>query len=204
MLNKYTLLFSILSVTLLAACSDSDDDDLDSSGLDDDDQIVCSTSQASPLDESQTQDFSNDPDAPTQWELAPGSNVLSAATGAGDVDYVSFTVDTCDMLNSITLTAYEGSGDDNIGFVALDTGATFPFVADDPNREELSAELAGFSLFGTQNISEDILALISVQEDAIGFELPLGPGTYTLWLNQTGPESTYSLDFSVDRVLTDS
>jgi hypothetical protein len=181
----------LVSIAMLAGCGSD-------SGSGAPDTTVCSTASANTLEEGFSGDFSDDPAMPTRWTLGAGTNELIAGTATGDLDYASFTVGNCDALTSITVNAFSASGGDDVAFIAIQRGSTFtvtPGTAD--GRID---ELDGFQHFGTAQLNQDILLTMGQAGGAIGFTSPLPTGTYTLWLNQVGPRSEYTLGFNVSRV----
>jgi len=177
-------------LAVLAGCGSSDDDD---------DALVCGPLVTPDVNEGGIGDFSNDPANPTEFALAPGVNSLVNGLMQGNPDYVAFTVDACDVLTGITLTDFTSNEVGNIAFVAIQSGPTFTVTPEEAPTS--TSELDGFTHFSANEIGTDILALAGQEPDAIGFTTPLGPGTYTMWLNQTGAESEHTLVFNVERVL---
>jgi hypothetical protein len=164
-------------------------------------EISCGDAGAATLDEGNTGDLSNDIANPTQWALGAGANVLRASTTSGESDYVAFTVGPCDTLDSITVTDFTSTGNDNIAFTALQQGATFTIPAAEATTGSRIDELLGYSHYGIANLNQDILPAIGQGQGSIGFTGPLNSGTYTMWLNQTGAETQFTLVFNVSRVL---
>lgn len=152
---------------------------------------------AATVDESAEGDYSNDRLNPTLITLGPGANQFSAQTGGADSqDYVTIVIGDCDTLDSITLNSY--SGQDEIAFLAIQRGNTFtlePFEAQDARDQML-----GFTHFGTLYNGDDLLSLASLGEGAAGFTAPLQADNYTLWLQQFGSVSSYTMTFNVSRV----
>lgn len=184
---------SILLCGLLGACGGS--------GNSSSPEVVsCGDTGAVTIDEGNAGDFSNDIASPTAWTLGAGANILRASTSSDDSDYVSFTVGPCDTLDSVTVTDFTSTANDNVAFMALQQGATFTI----PEAEAVTGaridELFGYSHYGTQSINLDILPAVGQGQGAIGFTSPLNPGTYTMWLNQTGGETQFTLVFNVSRV----
>lgn len=193
--NITTLCSVIALATVLSACSSDND-----SGSDNDDTVACNMLGASPYDEGNQLDISNDPAAPSAWSLGAGVNQLIAGTGGGDIDYISFTVGNCEQLDSIVVNAFSFNEGDDVAFIGMQQGSTFTVTPE--TAETRRNELLGYTLFGAATLSQDILPGMGQAVDAIGFTGPLSTGTYTLWLNQLGPESEYTLDFSVSQVST--
>lgn len=163
--------------------------------------LLCSTTAYGQLfDEATNGDASNDAASPTHLDLLAGSNFVSGAVTlsndltAGDIDFFSFTIAEGQMLEGIFLTEYEPANDR--GFHAINAGAS-GIVPSGPNVGETSQYLgsAHLSFVGAEvNLLEDLGTPLA----GSGFEGPLGPGTYSYIIQQTGPVvSSYSLDFAV-------
>lgn len=146
-------------------------------------------------------DFSDDRSAPNDLgTLATGTTRLQATQQGEprDLDYVSVTVPDGAQLTGFGLDDYQ-AGDGNLAFLGLQAGAEFTVDPDAPETELL----LGGVLYGASRIGDDLLGDIGTLPDAIGFEGPLPAGTYTLWLNQTGPASTATLSLTVEPLDTD-
>ncbi|MEN1680809.1 MAG: hypothetical protein AAGJ46_14565 [Planctomycetota bacterium] len=140
--------------------------------------------------------------APTPVSLSVGSNVVngSVSAGQGDTrDYWTFTLPPGSALAAVAQLAYDdpnvdnGVFDGNRGFYALLDG------------ESTTVPGSGFASLGGDHLDPigpgaNLLPAISGGgiSGGDGFSLPLGPGTYTFQVQQTGPQvSRYSLDFVV-------
>lgn len=160
--------------------------------------IVCSTAFANQLDEGNGGDTSNDRNNPTYWALGAGANVYKGSTVSTDDDYITFNIGQCDTLTSITLDDFNFITNESIGFIALQQGTRFSVTPD--NAVQQVGSLMGYTDYGRNEIGGDILELISNAEGSRGFTAPLPAGDYTMWLNQTGAESQFTLVFNVARV----
>ena len=61
--------------------------------------------------------------------------------------------------------------------------------------------LAGWTLFGANNIGEDLLpSMASAGQGASGFSVPLGAGDYVFLIQDTGSAINYGLTFTVTPV----
>lgn len=151
-------------------------------------------------DESLDGDLSGDPLAPTQLALAPGDNriVGSVTTSTLDTrDYVTFTILAGQELTAIRQDVYvdvPGGGPGDRGYNAIAAGATSA-IPDSTN---------GNLFLGGDHIDQlapgtDLLAILATAPLAgTGFTAPLGPGTYTYHLQQTGQQVVgYELVFQV-------
>lgn len=199
-------------LTFLVACGSSDDDSdgsdnvtdgtvTDGSGTDGSDaSIDCGTAVASNFMESESGDLSGEIDAPTPLEVGPGANTVTASTASGDLDYVTFTVGPCDVLTQLTVESFTPADTgDSVAFLAIGSGSTFaaPFEG---GATDVSA-LLGFSHFGFADIGQDILPRVGTGAGTLGFTTPLPAGDYTMWINQTGPETQAALTLLVERVM---
>ena len=143
--------------------------------------------------------MSDDIAAPTAFEVGPGVNTLTASTASGDLDYATFTVGPCDTLTQVTVDNFTSDAGDNIAFISLASGSTFPVPFEGANTDV--SGLLGFSHFGTADIGQDILQRVGEGAGTIGFTSPLPAGDYTMWINQTGGESEATLTLQLDRVI---
>lgn len=145
-------------------------------------------------DESVDGDLSNDGLAPTAFALTLGKNSLLATSVQGDREYVALTIPVGMSLSKIILVSYDGL--DETAFIGVQAGAQF---TEPPTGTDV-ANLLGWTHFGTGmgNVGLDILPDIGGGPGAIGFTPPLGEGTYTFWIQQTGTSpATYQFDFVV-------
>ena len=146
-------------------------------------------------------DFSGDGAAPTDiGTLAPGTTAV-AATQQGDprdIDYVTFTVPEGMQLSGLTVLDYEAEPG-NLAFLGIESGAA---AVHDPAATDASGLLGGLT-YGHYAVSLNILDIVGSLSGAQGFEGPLGPGEYTLWLNQTGPTSTVTLGLELTEAGSD-
>jgi hypothetical protein len=146
-------------------------------------------------DESVDGDFSNSGLSPTVVQVRLGSNLISGSTGFGaagvDQDYFSITVPFGAALGSLTvLPGTTVAGD--VSFIAVQRGPQVTV----PTNPTTASGLLGWMHYGSGNINRDILPRIGMGQDATGFTPPLGPGTYSFWVQDfdSGPV-TYNFDF---------
>lgn len=142
---------------------------------------------------------------PTLVAFGEGSNTVagSVSTGTGDTrDFLTFTIDPGFQLSSILQLEYDDPAlagslfDGNRGFYALLAGVSGVIPT------------GGFENLGGNHhdpigLGADLLPAIAGGgiSGGDGFTIPLGAGTYTFLVQQTGPQvSGYSLDFVVARV----
>lgn len=148
-------------------------------------------------------DLSNNQGAPTPIVLVAGANSVIGVTGTGDTqDWLTFTVPAGMQLSSLVSVSYLST--DPQAFMGLQAGATFvgsPFVA---------GSYLGFGHFGTGAVNgplpptnlvgADMLAIMgnpTLAPGSQGFTPPLGPGTYTLLIQQLGSATEYRFDFNL-------
>lgn len=149
-------------------------------------------------DETVDGELSSDPAAPTAVAFADGVNTVNGAIGQGDVrDYFTFTIPDGQQLVGVLLQSYvdlDTGGDGDRGWYSVSAGSTSAVPAfDNPN------EFLGGTHLDPQPAGTDILALLITNSlTGTGVTGPLGAGTYTWLVQQTGAElGGYSLDFVV-------
>ena len=159
------------------------------------------------FDESVDGPLSRDNDKPTALTFAVGENTvagtISRARTDGDVDVYTFNVPIGAVLDSIALDTFESL--DNLAFFAIDSGTMFPydvFDFDDVANGFLpeSAYLGG-TVFGPSDITNDVNLL--TRAGNIGgarFTGPLPADDYSIYVQQTGASTDYSLTFNVTSV----
>ncbi|MEM7113363.1 MAG: hypothetical protein AAF614_13085 [Chloroflexota bacterium] len=145
-------------------------------------------------DEGVDGDLSGDRFNPTALTLSAGSNVLTATSVVGDLEYVTVHVPSGMQLDAIILTEY--ISEDDVSFIGLQSGNTFT----EPPTGTNVANLLGWSHFGAGagQVGSDILQDIGDGGGAIGFIGPLPSGDYTFWIQEIGAAAaTYTLDMRV-------
>ncbi len=150
-------------------------------------------------DEGVNGDLSDNPAAPTALGILVlgESQVIGTtvrdASGVVDRDYLTFTVGAGDLLTAILLNDYQAPND-NLGFIGLYAGSS---ASTPPGQNPTLDELLG----GAHIDSTDIGDIFPEIEDLFGedkFDRPLGPGDYTVLIQQTGPQFTqYEVGFVV-------
>jgi hypothetical protein len=141
-------------------------------------------------DEGVDGDLSGAQAAPTLLALGLGTNSISGTTLAGDLDFFSITVPAGTGLARLVLTAHESV--DDLSFLAIESG---PVITDLTSATNMLGWLHPSPAF----VGADILDDMALGAGAIGFAAPLGPGTYALWMQQTGPEIVaYGFDLIVE------
>lgn len=151
-------------------------------------------------DEGVDGDLSLDNNAPTVIEFTPGDNrVISTQMQTVDqANFFTFQIPEGYQLSELIVDSYEGS--DDLGFIGIDAGSS---IATTP-----PAFIGGLS-YGTVNIGTDILPAMgdesnpaAVAISGFGFTPPLNGSQYTVWLNQTGANSSSVLNFVVSGDVT--
>lgn len=140
-------------------------------------------------------DFSDDPAAPTDLGTLEIGTVTIEATQEGDpreIDYLTFVVPEGAELTEITLADFVAASG-NLAFLGIEAGGQ---VTTDPFAPSAETLLGGIT-YGATQIGQGLLDDIGALNGAIGFDGPLGPGAYAIWLNQTGPASTVTLDLTI-------
>ncbi len=146
-------------------------------------------------DENGEGDLSGDHTAPQgPFVLVNGSNIVMAHQQGSprDVDYFTIEVPVGQQLTGLTLLGYEASAG-NLAFIGIVSGSNFP---NDANSTGAS-DLLGGTTYGAQDLNENILEAMGNLGGAQGFSGPLPAGTYSIWLNQTGPNSEATLSFEL-------
>lgn len=150
-------------------------------------------------DESVDGDLSNNANAPTPLAFGVGSNVVVGSMGAPNDprEFLTFSIQNGQSLVSLWLMRYEDllvGGPGNTGFHAINAGPT-SFI---PGAGTAGNFLGGDHVHGSQ-VGSDLLPLLAAAPLAgTGFTIPVGPGTYSYIIQQTGPDLTgYTLDFRV-------
>ena len=148
-------------------------------------------------DEGANGDLSDDHASPTPLVLNDGPNlVVASQEGPGvDIDYFTFDVPAGKQLELMTLDNYVSNGN-NKAFIGIVQGSFFPKDAGSTKQ----ADLLGGKVYGAAEIGQDLLPLMAGLNGAIGFTPPLGAGSYSIWMNQTGAINTTTLRL----VLTDA
>jgi len=159
-------------------------------------------STALAYDEAVSGDLSNNASAPTPLAFSLGNNTVagSATTSApGDTrDFITFTIASGQQLVALRLMSYldlPSGNPGNTGFHAINAGAT-SFV---PGPATEANFLGGDHVFPVPAGGTDLLPELSDGDTAgTGFSVPLGPGTYSYVIQQTGPQTSgYDLQFVI-------
>ncbi|TWT54150.1 hypothetical protein Pla22_17850 [Rubripirellula amarantea] len=121
-------------------------------------------------------------------------------------DIFSFEVAAGTRINEIFLRSFTSSS--NLIFMAIDDQNTFQYSSTQINTTVTSANLtANMSTWGTIGEPDDVDDALSDPDSGtnlfdllIGSENSLDAGNYTVYLQETGPSSSYTLNFRVSAV----
>ncbi len=155
-------------------------------------------------DEATMGELSADNTMPTQvfFQFQPGTNTVVGEISQGTADIFTFNIAEGYQLSSLVLGAYDPPADRM--FVAMSTGIEFPSSFDEVNDPFLpdTTDWLGSFLVGGANLNNDVLSLIGGPQNlgGSGFTPPLGSGDYSFYIQQTGANTSYSLDFNVTAV----
>lgn len=153
-------------------------------------------------DEATDGDLSNDPLAPTPLEFNAGKNTISGTVTTSSMppdtrDFITFTVPPHHQLTALRLMKYlelSTGGPGNRGFHAINTGAT-SFVPGAATRLNF---LGGDHVDPVPDGTDLLPGLADGMPAGTGFAVPLGPGTYSYVIQQTGPHvSAYTVEFEL-------
>jgi hypothetical protein len=143
---------------------------------------------ASSYDEAVNGEISSNRLAPTSLALDPGSNLISGSVVQGDIDYLTVHVSAGYSLSQLVLTSFVST--DDLAFMAIQSGTQF---TQPPTGTDVT-QLLGWSHISLP-VGTDYLALMGEGIGAIGYSGPLPAGDYTLWIQQTGPQTVaYTFD----------
>jgi len=152
---------------------------------------------ASVYNEAVSGDLSNSGLTPTALSFSSGSNQVSGTTGNSngfDRDYFTFTVPSGNQLTSIIESAGTSVGG-IVSFIGIQAG---PQVTVPPTATDATG-LLGWTHYGGVSANTDILPDMSVaQQGSSGFTRPLGPGVYSIWIQDFNAGSfSYSFNFTL-------
>lgn len=152
---------------------------------------------AADYDEGVLGDLSNDPLAPTSLGvLAEGPHTVSGTTTDQplDADFFTFEVAPGTALASIVLDGYSGPPAGGGSFLALEDAPVFSSTVD-------ASGFLGTALIGRlpgSLVGEDVLDDVGTAVfGGAGFTGELGPGTYTLWYQETGGPTGYAFTLNI-------
>ncbi|MEM1447713.1 MAG: hypothetical protein AAF726_24000 [Planctomycetota bacterium] len=146
------------------------------------------------FDEARGDEASGDHLNPTVLSFPLGSSTVVVnqqgdfEIGGRDIDYITFDVPAGQQLSALNMEGFIADPF-NQAFFGLVFGSSFP---NDANNTDI-LDLDGGLLASETQIGTDILP--GFNQFVGSFTAPLGPGTYTIWFNQTGPFSEAILGF---------
>lgn len=143
-------------------------------------------------DEGVNGDLSGNQAAPTVLAIGLGTNSITGTTQAGDVDFFTITVPDGARFTQLLLTSFEST--DDLAFLAIESG---PVITDTNSATNLLGWLHPSAAF----VGTDVLDDLALGAGALTFTPPLGPGTYTLWMQQLNPEPVaYGFDLVIEPI----
>ncbi len=158
-------------------------------------------------DESVNGDLSNNPLAPTVLTFAPGSNdVIGQAGGPPgpgalapfDQDFFTFAVPKGYELRSLEAVKVQlTSPTDLVAFIAIQSGPQITYNVSPPFNGT-AAGLLGWLHVAPSDQGTNILPAMGVAGDgATGFVGSLGPGQYSIWVQDNNPVVNYDFSFEI-------
>jgi hypothetical protein len=150
-------------------------------------------------------EFSHNGLSPTPVSFVLGANDIfgtdgrSVAGGPVNPDYFTFTVPPGEALAAIrVLPGTTSAGPLNDSFIGLQAGKQVTV----PTTATTAAGLLGWFHFGPEDIDADILPEMAVSGlGSSGFNVPLGPGDYAVWVQETGVCSPALCNYALEFVL---
>jgi hypothetical protein len=146
-------------------------------------------------DEATDGDLSSVAASPTPVSFILGTNVVAGrvttSAPADTGDYLTFTIPAGRQLTALRLVSWGGG---NRGFHAINAGAT-SFV---PSGTTDNSFLGGDHVDPIAAPTDVLVELLDGDTAGVGTTAPLGPGTYSYVIQQTGPQvSDYRLEFVI-------
>jgi hypothetical protein len=142
----------------------------------------------------------------------PGVNQVTGqvtAIGPGGSNFTNdvfaFEIPAGAQLNSITLTSFSTSSGGGM-FMMLDDSAVFEFQPEEINDDFFLPDLSlilGGTVVGGADVGTDVLDNLQLAAsfgNGSFFTTPLGPGSYSVYLQETAAFSNYSLAFNVTTI----
>lgn len=155
---------------------------------------ICATPALADVvwDEAIDGSLSTDRFAPTGLSLSLGSNDVLGQTVSGISKFFTFNIAEGEELSSLIVEGWESL--DDLGFLGVVTGDYFSV---DPANPDVT-QLLGYYHYGVADIGLDILPAMGAGPGSIGFTGALGPGDYSFWVRQGGPDAAdWDLNFVV-------
>jgi hypothetical protein len=147
--------------------------------------VLSTSALAAGYKEANQGDLSDDGLNPTIVKLKVGGNVIDGDYGVGadgiDRDYFTVKIAAGQQLASIVLDPKTKIGG-RVSFIGVQKGKQ---VTVDPNGGS-AAGLLGWDHYATADEGKDILPRICNGAGAEGCTPPLGPGSYSFWVQETG------------------
>jgi hypothetical protein len=146
--------------------------------------LFASGAMAAGYAEKKKGDLSDDGLAPTTVKLTLGDNFVSGRyglkDGVVDRDYFTIKVAQGQQLAALWVEP-ETNVANNVSFIGVQAGkqVTVPPQGGSPE------DLLGWVHYGDDEIGTDILPAMGEGDGAQGFVPPLGPGTYSFWVQET-------------------
>lgn len=135
-------------------------------------------------DEAIDGDLSGDRFAPSVLEFGMDANVVRGSVGpAAEDDIFTFTLSEGMYLSAVVLVEYSSSA--NTSFLGVQPGEVYLSGFDH----------WGYVAFGQGDIGSDVLASMARSRGL--FEVPLGPGSYTWWIDEYTHLESYALRFDI-------
>jgi len=138
--------------------------------------------------------FSSNGLSPTVLAFSAGSNQIFGSNGTGATsvrDYVTFIVPSGLFLSAIEMLDTSPLG--SLGFIGLEAGSQLTL----PTNTTTAVGLLGWRHYMPTDRNTDILPLMALPANgSSGFTVPLAPGSYTLWIQDSSP-GTFNYGFDV-------
>ena len=165
------------------------------------------TTAATVWDESVNGNFSNNPLAPTVLTFAPGANDVIGQVGDAPLpgglapfgqDFFTFTVPNGFELKSLSAVTVDlFTPGDPLAFIGLQSGSQITHDVSPPSFGGDATGLLGWLHVAASDQGTDILPAMGVAGDgATGFTGALGPGQYSVWIEDDKP-SSYDFSFQI-------
>jgi Ca2+-binding RTX toxin-like protein len=142
-------------------------------------------------------DLSSDFANPTSLALSTGSNIVTGSTVGGgnppgDRDFFTFEVPTGFIVSAVFLQAYNGASN---SYFAIVQGNSFPSL-DSDSTFEVSKLIDDAQL--TQDLLEPGIGDAADPTNPLTGQGQLGVGTYSVWYQETGTNTTYEFNIVLD------
>jgi hypothetical protein len=153
-------------------------------------------SAAATYSENVSGDLSNSGLAPTAINLAFGNNLIEGSTGlnsagAIDSDYFTFTLAAGQALDAIEILT--GTTTLGFSFIGVQSGNQLTL---DPASADATG-LLGWYHYSGADVGSDILDNMGTSgAGSTGFTGPLGPGTYSFWVQEASPGTPVRYKFN--------